>query len=72
MASLVVNLDDQRELRRGSSALLCECGSAWFELIGWPSSPRGSAVVTLAADGRVTGYSGQLRCSECGELPGDR
>lgn len=47
---------------------VCHCGSSWFQLVdrdvdGSPMVP--SVVVDQA--GRITGYTGTLRCIECGQ-----
>jgi hypothetical protein len=36
--------------------LVCQCGSAWFNV----------DAVTLRQDGSVSGYTMPLRCNECG------
>lgn len=41
----------------GEPYVTCPCGEAWFELNG---------AVVLAADGRITGYSGVFACTSCG------
>jgi hypothetical protein len=41
-------------------AVCVHCGEAWFQLNGDP------AVVCIARDGTITGYSGYLYCSACG------
>lgn len=59
--SNVVPLADRRSPSQ-TDALVCSCGSEWFEI----SMPSGAGAFTLAADGRVTGYAGTVRCRECG------
>lgn len=58
----VVNLDDRRPAS-SEAALVCVCGSSWFNLL----LPDGSAGgINLAIDGHVTGYAGAPVCRDCG------
>jgi len=62
----VVDLDDRRP---SVLPARCRCGCEWFVLRGRWTDPAVAqhGVVTLSADGNVTGYCGHPVCSECGE-----
>lgn len=54
-----MSLDDDRQ---------CECGSSWFRLeSGVGALGVGLGAVTVNAGGRITAFSGVLRCFECGQ-----
>lgn len=50
---------------REDEPVVCSCGSAWFGLRG-ASETSEIGAVTVAPSGRITGYSGELVCIECG------
>ena len=62
MSDEVVQLADRRE--RETVAICRACGGQWFE-IHRPAGQVGA--ITMAADGRVTGYAGLPTCQCCGE-----
>lgn len=63
----VIELDARRASRQtgGSQPLQCRnCGGEWFKLDGGSTGIPGA--ITLAEDGRVTGYHGAPICMDCG------
>lgn len=54
----------------GTAPRRCACGGEWFHLDGTGGGVPGlsQGAVTLAADGRVTGYFGHPVCVDCGTV----
>lgn len=63
----VVDLASRRPTAANDVAL-CRCGSGWWTIRG-PADVPGleNGALSVTPDGRVTGYTGELRCLECGE-----
>ena len=70
--SSIIDLNSRRRNAPADSSepLHCrECGSEWFRLDGRAAGlDNAEGAVTLAGDGRVTGYCGVPKCMECGAL----
>jgi hypothetical protein len=65
----VIQLSSRRPAPTGENLgyLVCECGSAWFELCTIDSDgTKHHGAVSLNDAGSVTGYSGTPHCLECG------
>lgn len=64
----VVDLNSRRAKADVADVARCECGGEWFVLRGWPSDPDVArhGALTFTASGRVTGYTGQPCCADCG------
>lgn len=47
---------------------VCECGSEWFELVRDSADRLGvaPAMVQVATDGTIVGWTGRLQCGDCG------
>lgn len=64
----IIDMDERRRRRQEKTeevseeyaGRVCPCGQAWFMF------RNGLGLITLATDGRVTGYHGKLICSSCG------
>jgi hypothetical protein len=65
---MIFDLAAARDRRGADAPARCECGSEWFRLDGGTAAPEGAAngAITMAGDGRLTGYMGEPRCVECG------
>lgn len=64
--SSVIQLDHYRDRLQGTASHLCDCGCPWFELeVPTPGTLPNSGAVMIAEDGHVTGYMGELVCTEC-------
>ena len=62
----VLQFPDRRTTVDPDALLVCECGSAWFELYTTVDGVRENGTVILNARGNVTGYTGIPHCTECG------
>lgn len=72
LVTVVRDLDQARAARSaaqpGSTPAACACGCEWFALRGGPAAPDpdSAGFVTMTVNGSITGFAGQIVCSECG------
>lgn len=66
-------MTDRRRRRRTTrphddgDLALCPCGSGWFEVKGGMGKDQpAQGAVCVSSNGAITGYAGQLHCTECG------
>ena len=64
--SSVIQLQQYRETHEEEGPRTCECGSVWFELVVHQGGEMLPGAVMLNAEGKVTGWMGELVCRECG------